>query len=425
MVNFLNRTQKKNRKPPTISEFGELIARGELGIPPVRFEAAVSTATRRGTSAGKDNNGSWDGVLIARWRDQTRRFVCEYKALGTPKGLEIAVSLAQQKARGTGSKPLIIVPYLSEDKLSRLANSGVSGIDLCGNGVLLSPGFYIWRSGRPNQFKSSQPIKNVFRGRSSLIVRTLLLQPRFESLTLLRGEVTARLVLRTPFSDRGGVPPQVSEFLGEDDPTRTRLEDSPSQTVTLSTVSKVVQSLEEELLVTTEGGGVRLLDPGRLLEELRVNVRPPVPSGQIQGKMEYEPLEVFGRLEDVRLPNGRDFFFAATGMGSVSRYTAMAVPQKLSLYVTDLSAAMTVLEISETVAFPNAEIIETNDETVYFDRRSGPTGREWPADEGTWASPIQTYLELSRGTSRDQDAAEQLGRSLIAQIEEEAPWIRT
>jgi hypothetical protein len=54
--------------------------------------------------------------------------------------------------------------------------------------------------------------------------------------------------------------------------------------------------------------------------------------------------------------------------------------------------------------FPNLELVETEDETVYFDARK--------KEDFWWASPVQVYLELMAGDKRDRETAEQV-RSLL------------
>ena len=59
----------------------------------------------------------------------------------------------------------------------RLEREGVSGLDLCGNGVVTVPGeWLVYRTGKPNLYPQSFPIKNVFRGASSLVARVFLLR---------------------------------------------------------------------------------------------------------------------------------------------------------------------------------------------------------------------------------------------------------
>jgi hypothetical protein len=59
--------------------------------------------------------------------------------------------------------------------------------------------------------------------------------------------------------------------------------------------------------------------------------------------------------------------------------------------------------------FPNLELIETEDETVYFDARQ--------KDNFWWASPVQVYLELMTGDKRDQETAEQVRSFLLRDLE--------
>ena len=90
----------------------------------------------------------------------------------------------------------------------------------------------------------------------------------------------------------------------------------------------------------------------------------------------------------------------ATGTSSVSRYTVMPRGDLLSVYCPKLEPLRVLLPGSRTDRFPNLELIEVEDETVYFDARQ---------EEGFWwASPVQVYLELMTGDKRDQETAEQL-----------------
>jgi hypothetical protein len=64
---------------------------------------------------------------------------------------------------------------------------------------------------------------------------------------------------------------------------------------------------------------------------------------------------------------------------------------------------------SQSDRFPNLELIETEDETVYFDA--------WQKDNFWWASPVQVYLELMSGDKRDQETAEQVRSLLLTDLE--------
>ena len=128
---------------------------------------------------------------------------------------------------------------MSEDALKRLFEAEISGIDLSGNGVVVVPDkLFVYRAGAKNKFLSNAPIKNVFRGTSSLIRGVFFAKPEYENV----GEVLEEI------KKRGG---------------RT----------TFSTVSKVLKTLEEELIIG-KGEKIRLLDAKKLLAALARKLSP-------------------------------------------------------------------------------------------------------------------------------------------------------
>jgi len=77
----------------------------------------------------------------------------------------------------------------------------------------------------------------------------------------------------------------------------------------------------------------------------------------------------------------------------------------VSLYVSSADPFLREFGFEETGRFPNVELLETDDPTVYFDRRDlGPI---------PCISPLQAYLELSNGGKREQEAAEPLRGDIL------------
>ncbi len=73
---------------------------------------------------------------------------------------------------------MILVPYLSEDRLQDLEAAQVSGIDLCGNGVVCIPDrLYIYRTGKKNLYPESRPVSNPFKGKSAMVARGFFTDP--------------------------------------------------------------------------------------------------------------------------------------------------------------------------------------------------------------------------------------------------------
>jgi hypothetical protein len=369
MKDFLDQKTRTNKKPLTEAEVLNRLRDGTLILPPATLRFVDPEPYAR--------SGKPDGVLDARWADRTCRYVFEYKSLNTPKAITGAVAMVARYAADMDLRPLIIVPYLSEERLAWLEEEGVSGLDLAGNGMLLAPSFAIWRSGEPNRFTTSQPIKNVFRGSSSLFARCFLLRSKFAGLSDIRSFALSKLEASWPST------------LGD-----TKL--------TPSTASKVVQALQEEMIVTKDSEGIRLLTPQALIEQLRTNYTRPRGT-RLEGKAAVAGPAAWLRLRDA-IRSGR-FRCVATGVGSAARYGVLSGPDRLSVYVTDLKAAAEILGVESSRVFPNIELIEEKGDAVYFDVR----------DDGDvlWASPIQTWLELSVAGPRERAAAKVLEMAIL------------
>src|SRR6185436_16199367 len=134
---------------------------------------------------------SADLLLALEWQNQRRRFVVEFKGQSAPSYLAGAIEQVRAYAAAKPDLlPLVIVPYLGPRSLERLIAAGISGLDLCGNGVINIPGeWFVFRTGEKNRFPSSLPIKNIYRGASSIVARVFLLQPSYQSVNETRDEI--------------------------------------------------------------------------------------------------------------------------------------------------------------------------------------------------------------------------------------------
>ena len=99
----------------------------------------------------------------------------------------------------------------------------------------------------------------------------------------------------------------------------------------------------------------------------------------------------------------------ATGRSSVGRYAIMQRGNLISIYCPRLDMLVEKLPGSRPDRFPNLELLETQDETVYFDNRQ--------EENFQWASPVQVYLELMAGDKRDRETAEQVKSHLMKHLE--------
>ena len=354
----------KFRKTPTEAEIVDLLRRGEVQLRP--FSLTVE-------EAGAADDDGIDAFVRLDWGQKRVRFVAECRRLWTPKAVAEMASRIRRFARPPEFYPMVVVPYLPDARLAELESQGVSGIDLSGNGIVVVPNeLLVCRTGSPNQFRAEAAIKNVFRGESSLVARSFLAVPEYESVQDARREIERR----------GG-------------------------SVALSTVSKVCKSLESLLVIERKKGAgsaarqLKLLQPDKLLDLLAENYVAPAVTRNARGKSKL-PAEALGNA----LSRGkkRGVRVAQTGLGSVGSYAVMAKEPVQYFYCSDLDAALAALgsDFEATERFANVTLSETRDDTVYFDARPGLV-----------ASPVQVYLELMTGDKRTRETAEQVRRVIL------------
>jgi hypothetical protein len=266
---------------------------------------------------------------------------------------------------------MLFMPFLSERQLKELEREGISGIDLCGNCVVVYPGtFSVFRSGGKNRFPSSAAIKNIYRKNSSMVGRGFFVYSDFQTVQDIRATINQR----NPLVNRWNKKP-----------------------MSLSTVSKVLKTMVEDLIITrTET--IRLLQSDKLLEKLRENYNPPVVKERIRLKIPENNKSILKLLSD--LSQQLELPLIASGTSSVTRYTVMQRGDLLTVYCPNVEMLLERLPRSQSDRFPNLELLDTEDEPVYFDARQ--------EDGFWWASPLQVYMELMVGDKRDQETAEQL-----------------
>jgi hypothetical protein len=170
--------------------------------------------------------------------------------------------------------------------------------------------------------------------------------------------------------------------------------------VTLSTVSKVLKGLQEDLMIS-RNGDVRLIQADRLLDQLQNSYRRPFTKARLQGKVD-DLQRLITKAPEVANANK-----ALIVRRSQSPYVILPSSSELiSLYVSSVTPFVKEFAFEETSRFPNVEFLETDDPTAYFDRRaSGPI---------PLISPLQAYLELTKGGKREQEAADPLRADILA-----------
>lgn len=369
---FLFKKMTDSRKI-TEKEMLEQLRRGQISLPPLSLRF-LEQEPRIGATR-------LDAMLEAKWQGNKMRFAVECKALSTPKTFQNAINLLKSLNFPKTIRPMLLMPFLSEQQLLDLESRGISGIDLCGNGVVIAPELMaIFRSGAKNRFSSSAPIKNIYRKNSSMVARVFLSRAAYGSVQ----EILAEINRRNPL-----------------------LKQWDKKPMNLSTVSKSLKALEDDLIVG-RGEDIRLLQPDKLLEKLSANFVPL----KIRERIFFKMPEKTGTIREWLAVQSRKsgLPFAATGMSSVGQFAVMQAGDVLSVYCPRIEPFMEGLSGSESDRFPNLELIETDDETVYFDAKE--ENGFW------WASPVQVYLELMAGDKRDRVTAEQVKAYLLKNFQQ-------
>jgi hypothetical protein len=317
-----------------------------------------------------------DAIVRAKFEELNLKFLVELKAASTPKTIQAAAARVSRSASVVKMDPLLIIPFLSAENAALIEKQKVSCVDLCGNGIIYIPGrLLVSRSGAPNLFKDIRTIKNIYRGESSIVARAFLLVPVFRSLSTLHDHL---------------------KLMGGD--------------VSISTVSKAVTRLEEDLIVSKDGHQIQLLQPEKLLDALSTQYESPKVVDIVRGKTK-EPIDVLWHRLDLASSVG----FAKvcrSGRSSVNEYAVMA-EDSLRTFYTDSPVEHLLkfcqANLQETNRFPDVEIIRVADKWPFFDKRKSGLGFV--------ASPIQTYLELASGDKRQEEVSKQVETLILRELD--------
>ena len=302
--------------------------------------------------------------------------VMEIAPVSTPQNiLRSARQLADYfgKAKKTNMVPIVVAPYIGAKQAMILADKGVSWIDLSGNmSIRVSNRVYIERTGKPNRFPDTAPIKKIFQGTSSLVSRALLLRPEgFSSLYEMVDFINGR-----------------------------------NAKITLSTVSKVLKSLEEDLLITKSKKMIYVTNAERLLERLK--------EGYINstGQKASETYSFAVDKPDAMFTAFNEMLsidYVACGFYA-AQIKGLAVTDKISIFVRSMesvkrAAVRNQIQITPDAEFGNVSITESSDPGVWFNADIKP--------RSTIVDDIELYLEMITDTPRGPKIAEQLKRRIL------------
>ena len=320
------------------------------------------------TTLGKEACADLRAELSWQNEDTRFAFVIEARTQSTPSAVRNMINQVREAA--TEAQPMIVVPYLSPERLDVLERENVSGVDLCGNGIVIVPGrLYVRRTGQPNQYRESRPLNNPYAGRSALVARMLLERKQWRSLNDLAAAIR-----------------------------------EAGTELSLPQASKAVRALQDDLIVVKKKGLITLQEPLRLLHRL----------GQAYRKPKDQTSAA------LKLPKGTDWAcaltsettlrWALTGESSAVRYAVLGQSGPPKIAVTNLQLAQACLKgLEERIPnFADVELVETDEPGTYFQNE---------VDQGVrWASRLQTWLELQAGDARQQAIAGDIYTQLIKKV---------
>ena len=312
------------------------------------------------------NDKGIDGFVKINYLGKTISLIVEIKNRTAPQIVETSIDALLKITKNEKYKkfvPTLVVPYLNEKIVNRLRTYNFCGLDLNGNYFIGTPEFVAIRLDRKNQYKESTYIKDIYSRNSSLVGRYLLRQ----SYT---------------YDKVSDIYEGIKELGGN---------------LSLSTVSKVLTGLEEQLIISKENNKIKLLQPDKLLKNLKENYIAPSLQRTIKVSLPDEVMQAKRILLDML---GTNWIWA--GESCAEFYTNTTPSNSFTVFSKGRNNPAPPEE-DVIMRFYNYTIyiIPLVDEYVFFDSSDYK------------ASKIQAYLELSQLDKREKEIAQDIEKEIL------------
>jgi hypothetical protein len=307
-----------------------------------------------------------DGFVKINYLGKTVSLIIEIKNRTAPQIVETGIDALLKIIKNEKYKefvPTLVVPYLTDKITNRLKANGLCGLDLNGNYFLTTPDFVAIRLDRKNQYKESSYIKDIFSRNSSLVGRFLLRQ-------------------NYTYDRVSDIYEEIKKLGGN---------------ISLSTVSKVLKSLEEQLIISKANKTIKLLQADKLLKNLKENYIAPSVQRTVKINLPAEMMQAKRILLDMF---GTNWIWA--GESSAEFYTTTTPSNAFTVFSKGGNNTSTLQE-NVNMRFYNYTIfvLPPIDEYVFFDSSNYK------------ASKIQSYLELSQLDKREKEIAQDLEKDIL------------
>lgn len=313
--------------------------------------------------------GNWEAdiELKIRYANKSVSFLVEVKSRSVPQLVERGIGQIKKlvSAAGDNYYPALLVPYLSDSVVDLLKENNVSGIDLNGNYFIVTDEIVGIRLDRKNEYRESAPIKNVYAGNSSIVGRFLLKE-------------------KWNFTSVNEIYEGIRNSGGE---------------ITLSTVSKVLSRLSEDLILQKTKTGIFLIQPQKLLENLKNNYKPPRPVKILR-------LKLPGSREESKAALNRDLNnrWMWSGESSADCYAPTTPPGELVVFANAPYREEILDLVNERYYNCTLMLLPQDQNFLFFD------------SEDNYASKVQTYLELMQLDKREKEVALDIEREILSEF---------
>jgi hypothetical protein len=300
--------------------------------------------------------------------------LAEVISAATPKNISLFTNpLLKRTFNDKEEILLLIVPYMGAEQTKILQKAGISWMDLCGN-MMIKVGnkIYIECTGKKNMFPDTSPIKKIFEGTSSLVSRALLLK-------------------KEPFRSLY----EVVDFINQ-----------RNGVITLSTVSKVLSSLEEGLFITKTEAGISVTNREKLLDSIL--------EGYVSYTKRNKNVIYTFAIDGTSVLFNNIFWkekvdYAMCGF-SAAQLKNLATTNRTTVFIKSINEARKAFErnlinIKPDTEFGQLDLIETRNSCVWFNLRGRP--------DYSVVDDIELYLEMMIDTPRGPKVAEILKERVL------------
>jgi len=295
------------------------------------------------------------------------KFLIEWQASGTTASVSKAIHSLRRAVDASKQAvvPIFVTRYLGTTGQTLCEEAGIGWLDLSGNARLIAPGLRIIVEGKPNLFKRPGRPKSLFAPKSSRIARHLLIHAG------------------KPISQR-----ELANATEMDEGFTSRI---------------VRQLIEQELVLRTDGGDLRLSNYNTMLDawhEAYDFSKHRIVRAHIATRSGEETLKrVAERLGESSIT------WAATGLSGAWLVNPFASFRLATFFVSEIPKSLESLGLREEPRGENVWLVVPNDQGVF-------DGADDYSDIRC-VHPAQIYVDLKGHPERASEAAEDLRARIL------------